>query len=167
MVKLSLMLMLGIVCNYSGVRAEGFNTSIKKSLDTKKPLDARKIASTEESTILPSANEIKTFFYEQIKSLSIFAEPINSSQLRVQSSNFLSALMNSAKQEPPSKYRASKVFELGMNMAISPKISWGAEVSVSKYKNNFESEAKPKPPLKGFRLRPDIYTFQVGLKYKI
>jgi hypothetical protein len=153
--------MLGIVFNYSGVRAEGFNAAIKK------PVDVSKATSTERSEILPSATEIKNFFYEQVKSLSIFAEPINSSQLGIQSSNFLTSLMSSTRKSSLSKYRTSKLFELGMNMTISPKISWGAEVSISKYNNNFKSESKPKVPVTGFRLKPDIYTFQVGLKYKI
>lgn len=163
MLKQSLMLsILGIVSNCSDVMAEGFNASIKKSLDSNHG------TTVENGKVLSSADEVKKFFYEQIKSLSIFAEPTNNSQpVGLSRSNFLNALMNSTKKEPPSKYRASKLFEMGMNMAISSKMSWGAELSVSKYKNNFETEVKSKQPVTGFRLKPDIYTFQVGLKYKI
>ena len=163
MVKLSLMLsMLGIVYSCSEAKAEGATGAL-----IGKPLDSPKVVPLEDYKVLPSADEVKKFFYEQIKSLSIFAVPNDYSQQAFQSSHFLTAWVTVNQKEPASKYRVSKLLEMGMTLPINPKMSWGAEVSISKYKNNFETETKPKRPATGFRLKPDIYTFQIGLKYKI
>ncbi|RZI45340.1 hypothetical protein [Candidatus Finniella inopinata] len=65
------------------------------------------------------------------------------------------------------KPQGAQILEMGMNVPVGQKFSLGAEIGISKYKNNIAQEVPQKRPSAGLRLKPDLYTVKVGLKYKI
>ena len=70
-------------------------------------------------------------------------------------------------KEPTAKRQMAHLLEFGLRIPLAPKISWGAEVTVSQSKNSSLDEIPQKRSWAGLRLKPDLYTFQIGLKYKI
>ena len=112
--------------------------------------------------------DITNYLLHSIKSVKIFVEPIIPPKSNLRLPPLIESLIvPSVLQQAPSKHRAAKMLEMGMHIPLNQKFSWGAEVAVSKYKNNLTSETQQKRPLAGLRLKPDLYTFQISLKYKI
>lgn len=107
--------------------------------------------------------DISNYFLSSLRNLKVFVE----SRADVRLYSLMEPLSVPSSSQIPSKYRAAKLFEMGMNMSLNQKFSWGAEVAVGKYKNNLTPDIQQKRPLAGLRLKPDLYTFQISLKYKI
>ena len=111
--------------------------------------------------------DVSSYLLSSLKNIKVLVEHVSLAKPDVRPHSLAESSTIPSSPQAPSKHRAAKMFEMGMHMPLSQKFSWGAEVGVSKYKNNLTSEIPQKRPLAGLRLKPDLYTFQISLKYKI
>ncbi len=107
-------------------------------------------------------------FWDKLKSFDItpYAMSFADSQTYPQKV-FVSSLSSPLKDSVLDKAPSTRLLEFGLSVPLDSKIEWGAGIAVEKYKTGFMNDTSPKRPSVGLRLKPDLYTLQIGLKYKI
>lgn len=121
-------------------------------------VSASEISGSQDSCLITVYNAISNSIFEHLNKVHITIDGAHSLGLLSKNKITNKGLL--------SNYQSSKILEMGMNMIVDQKFSCKAGVFLSKNQHLYKTESKSKS-LTSLRIKPDLYTFQIILKFKI